>query len=95
MTLQKPAKPLTQKYMRSWVSQPDTVHNYVYKNLSEDSLKKMFVRLLIVLVSRNFLHAAELKYIVEGTYIRNTQYADWTPEQEIEDGRPIQTIRST
>ena len=97
MTYKKPAKPIKIKFMPMLTSQPMTVHQYVVHHLQDQgnySLVMMFARLLTVLVSRGFLHAAELRYIVTGNFVPNVYYADWSPEQELEDGLPIPIIRS-
>lgn len=81
------AKKFNVKYMPAYTQQPVDVGSYVYGHiLPGNSVSKMFARLVAVLASRGFLHAAEVLFIVTGVYERQMQYSDWTPEQEIAEG---------
>ena len=91
-----PAKPLVKKYIQTTLSQPMDVYTYIMQCNSLFStvlLMKMFARLLVILASRKYLHAAELVYITSGRYLPELQYADWSPEDEIEEGLQPQIIR--
>jgi len=83
----RPAKPFTVKYIPTTTQQPLPVGDYVFNNITSNKiLAIMLVRLIVILVSRGFLHAAEIDFIVNGRYVRDLQYSDWTPDKEIEEG---------
>ena len=87
----KPGKGINHKYMDEITSQPSDVYMYVRlrnQNLSVDVLMGMFARLLVVLVSRGWLYASELRYIVTGSFVAGIRFSDWSPDYEIEQGPP-------
>ena len=87
----RPAKPPTVKYMDMWTSQPVTIQDYVLYHTTElGSIRKILARLLLVMVSRRLLNAAELTWVVEGRWHARAEFADWSPKKEIHDGREIE-----
>lgn len=86
---------LIPRYVSTHTSQPIPVTQYVLNhcnNLGTYVAVFMFARLMALLCARNFLSAAELRYVVEGEWL-HTEWADWTPDQEIEEGKELPIIK--
>jgi len=77
-------------------SQPTDVETYIRIRNQGNSvllLVMLVARLIAVLANRkNGLTATEVQYIASGCW-SPISYSDWTPEQEIEDGKDIPIIR--
>ena len=105
MTSPKPAKAPNVKYVTSYQTQPLHVRQYIDTAFSTPKaddvptmqkslliLIGMVARLIVVLVGKNRINAAELKYIVEGQWNAYEVWADWSPAIELEEGPEIPII---
>lgn len=90
----RPAKPKppTTVYIPSNLHQPESAKMWALRQITGNMgepvmvLTHLFVRLLIVLVGRKKLNPPDFYYIITGVWSDHLTFADWSPDQELEEG---------